>query len=63
MMMGSKMRSTDDLDGRAVGSGVRMDGKMLGMALSLEEVVTARPPPFKKIWQTVGAKLMVIGQY
>jgi hypothetical protein len=64
MMVGSKMKiSTDGLDGRTVGSRVRMDGKMLGMALSLEEVVTERQPPFKKAWQTVDAKLMVIGQY
>lgn len=64
MTMGSKMRiTTDALDGRAVGSRVRMDGKMLGMTLSLEEVVTERQPPFKKAWQTVDAKLLVIGQY
>lgn len=64
MMMGSKMKiSTDGRDGRAVGSKVRMDGKMLGMALSLAEVVTDRHPPFKKVWQTVDANLMVIGQY
>lgn len=64
MTMGSKMRiTTDALDGQAVGSRVRMDGKMLGMALSLEEVVTDRQPPFKKAWQTVDAKLLVIGQY
>ena len=36
MMMGSKMTiTTDALDGRAVGSRVRMDGRMLGMTLSL----------------------------
>lgn len=64
MTMGSKMRiTTDALDGRAVGSRVRMGGKMLGMTLSLEEVVTERQPPFKKAWQTVDAKLLVIGQY
>ena len=62
MTMGSKMRiTTDALDGRAVDSRVRMDGKMLGMTLSLEEVVTERQPPFKKTWQTVDAKLLVIG--
>ena len=64
MMMGSKMRITaDGLDGRAVGSRVRMDGKMLGMTLSLDEVVTERQPPFKKTWRTVDAKLVVVGQY
>ena len=64
MMMGSKMTiTTDALDGRAVGSRVRMDGRMLGMTLSLEEVVTEREPPFGKVWKTVDAKLLVIGQY
>ena len=64
MMMGSKMKiSSDRFDGRAVGSRVRMDGKMLGMTLSLEEVVIERQPPFRKSWQTVDAKLLVIGQY
>jgi hypothetical protein len=55
--------TTDALDGRAVGSRVRMDGRMLGMALSLEEVVTERQPPFRKAWNTLDAKLLVIGQY
>lgn len=64
MTMGSKMRiTTDSLDGRAIGSRVRMDGKMLGITLSLEEVITERQPPFKKAWQTVKARLLVIGQY
>ena len=64
MMMGSRMTITSDaLDGRAVGSKVRMDGRMVGMALSLEEVVTERQPPFRKAWRTIDAKLLVIGQY
>ena len=64
MTMGATMRiTTDALDGQAVGSRVRMDGKMLGMTLSLEEVITDRQPPFKKAWQTIDAKLLVIGQY
>ena len=64
MMMGSKMSiSTDALEGRATGSRIRMEGRVLGMNLSLEEVVTERVPPFAKVWQTVDATLMVIGQY
>lgn len=63
-MMGSKMTiATDALGGRAVGSKIRMEGRMLGMTLSLEEVVTERRPPFRKTWHTVDAKLLVIGQY
>jgi hypothetical protein len=64
MMMGSKMTiTTDALNGRAVGSRVRMDGRLLWIRLSLEEVVTERLPPFGKAWRTVDAKLLVIGQY
>ena len=64
MMMGSKMTIiTDALDGRAPGSRVRMNGQVLGMTLSLAEVVTEREPPFRKAWQTIDAKLLVIGQY
>ena len=58
MMMGSKMAiTTDALGGRAVGSRVRLEGRMLGMTLSLEEEVTERQPPFRKAWQTVDAVL------
>lgn len=63
-MLGSKMTiTTDALGGRAVGSTVRMDGMILGIVVSLEEVVIERQPPLKKIWQTVDAKLLVIGPY
>lgn len=64
MMMGSRMAiETDGLGGRAPGSRVRMQGRVLGMKLSLEEVVTERAPPLRKAWQTVDANLLVIGQY
>jgi len=64
MMMGSRMNiATDDLGGRAVGSKVCMEGRMLGMTLSLAEVVTEREPPRRKAWQTADAKLLVIGEY
>ena len=64
MTMGSRMSiSTDALEGRAVGARVRMEGRMLGMTLRLEEVVTERQPPFRKAWQTDVADLLVIGQY
>jgi hypothetical protein len=64
MMMGSKMRmETDEHDGRAVGSKVRMHGKMMGIELALQEVVTQREPPNRKAWETVDANLLVIGQY
>jgi hypothetical protein len=64
MMLGSRMRlATDALGGRAVGSRVRMEGRMLGMGLSLEEVVVEREPPTRKAWRTVAARLLVIGDY
>jgi hypothetical protein len=64
MMLGSQMQIvTDDGGGRAVGSRVRMSGKVIGIPLSLEEVVTERDPPHRKAWETVDARLLVIGQY
>jgi hypothetical protein len=65
MMMGSRMAiETDDGQGRAIGSKIRMYGRMLGIDLSLEEVITEREPPSKKTWETVGTpRLMVIDHY
>lgn len=64
MMMGSRMSiEMDALAGRAPGSRVRMQGQVLGMKLSLEEVVIERAPPLTKSWQTADAKLLVIGRY
>ena len=64
MMAGSSMRvRTDPLGGRAVGSHVTMEGRMLGMDLRLHEVVTERVAPLRKAWQTVEARLVVIGSY
>ena len=63
-MAGSSMAIvTDSAGGRAVGSHVHMAGRMFGMTLSLDEVVVERQPPFRKSWETVDAKLLVIGQY
>ena len=65
MMMGSRMAIDVDADGgRAVGSKIRMQGRMMGIPLSLEEVVTERQVPSRKVWQTIGSpKLMVIAHY
>jgi hypothetical protein len=64
MMMGSKMRIVmDEREGRAVGSVVAMDGRMLGLSLSLREVVTERTPPSRKVWRTLDTNLVVIGAY
>jgi hypothetical protein len=47
-----------------VGSHIGMSGRVLGVELSLDEVVTEREPPTRKVWETVGApRLLVIGAY
>jgi uncharacterized membrane protein len=64
MMLGSKMEiSTDGAGGRAVGSHVAMRGRVCGISLTLEEVVVRREPPRRKMWETVAADLLVIGDY
>ena len=65
MMAGSKMQiSYDEAGGKAVGSKIRMTGSMFGLRLGLEEAVTDRVPPFRKVWETVGEpSLFVIGGY
>lgn len=65
MMAGSRMvLELDASQGRAVGASIRMGGRVLGIALSLEEIVTERNPPRRKVWGTTGTpKLIVIGHY
>ena len=56
--------SVDDGHGKETGSHIRMNGNILGMNLSLDEVITHREPPRMKVWETVGSpKLLVIGHY
>jgi len=64
-MMGSTMAlDTDALGGRAVGSVIRMNGRMLAVPLALEETVTRREPPLLKAWDTNGEpRLLMIGAY
>lgn len=65
MMMGSRMAIDVDTDGgRVVGSKIHMDGRMMGIALSLEETITERQVPTRKVWETLGApKLLIIAHY
>lgn len=65
MMAGSRMAiELDASEGRAVGATIRLSGRVLGIPLSVEEIVTERKPPLRKFWETTGApKLLVIGQY
>ncbi|HET9636367.1 MAG TPA: hypothetical protein VFP26_10600 [Gemmatimonadaceae bacterium] len=54
----------DAQGGHAVGSHIELRGRVFGVALSLDEVVTLREPPYRKRWETVGEpRLLVIGAY
>lgn len=65
MMAGSVMTLEFDVSkGRAVGAFIRLTGRVLGIPLSVEEVVTERNPPLRKVWNTIGSpQLVVIGSY
>ena len=65
MMMGSHMLIDVDADGgRVVGSKIRMHGSMMGIALSLEEAITERQVPTRKVWETIGTpRLLVMSHY
>jgi hypothetical protein len=65
MMMGGSMSyELDAARGRAVGSVIRMTGRIMGVELALEETVTVHDPPARKEWRTVGEpRLVVIGAY
>ena len=65
MMAGATMRvETDALKGQAVGSMIRVTGRVLGVNLAVEEVVTERVSPLRKTWETRGEpRLLVIGSY
>jgi hypothetical protein len=64
-LMGTSMDvRTDALGGMATGSIIRMQGRVLGVPLRLEEVVVQRQPPQLKAWVTLGEpRLLVIGAY
>lgn len=65
MLAGATMTTElDSLRGQAVGSVIRMKGRILGMSLQVEEVVTHYEPPVRKTWETRGQpRLLVIGRY
>jgi hypothetical protein len=65
MMAGSKMDiDVDAAGGRAVGSHIRLNGRVLGVSISVDEAVIERIPPHRKVWKTLGTpKLVVIGPY
>src|SRR5579859_6251113 len=65
MMMGGRMTyAFDEAKGRATGSVIKMGGAMLGLKLSVEEVVTEHAPPRRKVWETKGQPhILIIGRY
>ena len=65
MMGGGRMLVDVDAAGaQAVGSHIRLSGKVFGVRLFLDEVVTRRNPPTDKVWETVSTpRLLVIGSY
>lgn len=65
MMMGGSMETLlDEGRGQAIGSHIRMKGKMMGIELSLDEVVTEREPPRHKAWETIGRqRLLLMDRY
>jgi Polyketide cyclase / dehydrase and lipid transport len=64
-MGGGRMEiELDDGRGQRVGSRIRLKGHIFGFDLSVEEAVTERNPPRRKVWETVGTpRLLVIGHY
>lgn len=65
MMAGGSMRvETDAQLGKALGSVIRITGRVMGVSLTVEEVVVERVPPLRKTWETRGRPaLLVIGAY
>ena len=65
MMGGGRMTyEFDTAKGQAVGSHIRMRGEAFGLKLAVEEIVTEREPPRRKVWKTIGIPaLVVIGPY
>jgi Polyketide cyclase / dehydrase and lipid transport len=65
MMAGGRMQiELDEGLGKKLGSRIRLAGRVFGIKLSVEEVVTERDPPRRKVWETTGApRLLVIAHY
>jgi hypothetical protein len=64
-MGGGKMQlELDEQQGRSVGSHIRLAGRVFGLFLSVDEVVTERTAPVRKVWETSGEpRLLVVAQY
>lgn len=54
----------DAQHGQAIGSHIVLSGRVFGIRLYLDEIVTLREPPTRKYWETVGEPhLLVVGPY
>jgi hypothetical protein len=61
MMGGGRMTyDFDEGQGQAVGSHIRMGGTAFGLKLFVDEVVTERVPPARKVWRTVGSPTLIV---
>lgn len=57
MRMGSRLSmDVDAAGGRMIGSKVGMQGSMIGIPISLEEMITWRHVPGKNVWETIGTQ-------
>ena len=65
MMAGGRMDiDVDEGHGQRVGSRIRIAGSVLGISVAVDETVTERDPPRRKVWETTGVpRLLVIGPY
>lgn len=65
MLLGGSMQyETDEGGGRSVGSVIRMTGAILGLHLGVDEIVTERSPPTRKVWETTGRpRLLIMSWY
>lgn len=56
--------TTDGGGGGRIGSRITMEGRVFGMRLRVEEIVTEHEPPYRKRWETIGEpRLLIIGAY
>lgn len=61
MMMGSKLKLEQlSLNSSGLGAKYRWYGKMMGMTIDFEEVVTKWEPPKLKEWETIGEAQIII---
>lgn len=65
VLAGSAMHIELDRDqGKAVGSRIRLSGRVFGVRLLVDEEVCEYEPPRRKVWETTGEpRLLVIGRY